>query len=224
MSIKLKNLSLHYPILYRNDKSIKILNNKFNEEKIKNNSIEALKNINLNIQNGIYGLYGKNGSGKTSLLKIIAKIFYPTIGSAKIIGKISSLINIRFGLNPILTGYENIELRLHYEKLSSEEIKNLKFEISENSGLGKYLNLPIKCYSTGMSFRLAFYIIKYLRSDILLLDEFISAADRELDLEVKNTINEKLQNSNISIIASTNLKMLKTYTNKIIYINNGTII
>ena len=75
-----------------------------------------------------------------------------------------------------------------------------------------------------MSFRLAFYIIKYLRSDILLLDEFISAADRELDLEVKNTINEKLQNSNISIIASTNLKMLKTYTNKIIYINNGTII
>lgn len=223
-NIILENVSLYYPSNTRNI-SIrrKIINSTFGKN-IKDNYIEALTNINLKLNEGIYGLYGENGSGKTSLLKILAKIYEPTIGNINIVGSVTSLINIHFGFNEELTGLENIELKLFLAEVPYEKIKNLSKKIANDCGLEEYLELPLKTYSSGMRFRLAFFIAKYLNSDILLMDEWIGTGDEKLRNIVDNIINEKISKSKITIIASHNIERLKKICNKIYYLKNGKII
>jgi len=223
-NILLQNVSLHYPIKSKNTSLRKKFIQNIFEKNIKENYVEALSEINLDIKNGIYGLYGPNGSGKTSLLKILARIFEPTIGIVNINGSISSLINIHFGLNEELSGLENIELKLHLQRISENEIKDLSEKIINDTNLGYYLQLPLKTYSSGMKFRLAFFIAKYFKSDILLMDEWIATADEKLREEVDRIINKKILSSDITIIASHNIERLKKICNKIFYMENGKII
>ena len=223
-NILLQNVSLHYPIKSNNASLRKKFIQNIFEKNIKENYIEALSEINLDIKNGIYGLYGPNGSGKTSLLKILARIFEPTIGTININGSISSLINIHFGLNEELSGLENIELKLLLQRVSENEIKDLSEKIISDTNLGYYLQLPLKTYSSGMKFRLAFFIAKYFKSDILLMDEWIATADEKLREEIDRIINKKILNSDITIIASHNIERLKKICNKIFYMENGKII
>jgi ABC-type polysaccharide/polyol phosphate transport system ATPase subunit len=223
INILLENVSLYYPSNIRNiSLRKKIINSTFGKN-IKDNHIEALSNINLQLNEGIYGLYGENGSGKTSLLKILAKIYEPTIGNVNITGTIASLINIHFGFSEELTGLENIELKLILSEVPYKDIKNLSKKIADDCDLEEYLKLPLKTYSSGMRFRLAFFIAKYLNSDILLMDEWIGTGDEKLRDIVDNIINEKISQSKITIIASHNLERLKKICTKIFYLENGRI-
>ena len=223
INILLENVSLYYPSNTRNiSLRKKIISSTFGKN-IKDNHIEALSNINLQLNEGIYGLYGENGSGKTSLLKILAKIYEPTIGNVNINGTVASLINIHFGFNEELTGLENIELKLILSEVPYKDIKNLSKEIEDDCDLEEYLQLPLRTYSSGMRFRLAFFIAKYLNSDILLMDEWIGTGDEKLRDIVDNIINEKISKSKITIIASHNLERLKKICAKIFYLKNGRI-
>jgi len=223
INILLENVSLYYPSNIRNiSLRKKIINSTFGKN-IKDNHIEALSNINLQLNEGIYGLYGENGSGKTSLLKILAKIYEPTIGNVNITGTIASLINIHFGFSEELTGLENIELKLILSEVPYKDIENLSKIIAVDCDLEEYLKLPLKTYSSGMRFRLAFFIAKYINSDILLMDEWIGTGDEKLRDIVDNIINEKISKSKITIIASHNLERLKKICTKIFYLENGRI-
>lgn len=223
INILLENVSLYYPSNTRNiSLRKKIINSTFGKN-IKDNHIEALSNINLQLNEGIYGLYGENGSGKTSLLKILAKIYEPTIGNVSINGTVASLINIHFGFNEELTGLENIELKLVLSEVPYKDIKNLSKKIVDDCDLDDYLQLPLRTYSSGMRFRLAFFIAKYLNSDILLMDEWIGTGDEKLRDIVDNIINQKISKSKITIIASHNLERLKKICTKIFYLKNGRI-
>ena len=223
-NILLQNVSLYYP---SNRKNIslrkKIINSAFGKN-IKDNHIEALSNINLHLNEGIYGLYGANGSGKTTLLKILAKIYEPTFGNVNITGSVTSLINIHFGFTEELSGLENIELKLILSGVPYREINDLSKKIANDCGLEEYLNLPLRTYSSGMRFRLAFFIAKYLNSDILLMDEWIGTGDEKLRNIVDNIINEKISQSKITVIASHNLERLKKICVKIFYLENGIIL
>ena len=223
INILLENVSLYYPSNIRNiSLRKKIINTTFGKN-IKDNRIEALSNINLQLNEGVYGLYGENGSGKTSLLKILAKIYEPTIGNVSITGTVASLINIHFGFSEELTGLENIELKLILSEVLYKDIKNLSKIIADDCDLEEYLKLPLKTYSSGMRFRLAFFIAKYINSDILLMDEWIGTGDEKLRDIVDNIINEKISKSKITIIASHNLERLKKICTKIFYLKNGRI-
>ena len=223
INILLENVSLYYPSNIRNiSLRKKIINSTF-KKNIKDNRIEALSNINLQLNEGVYGLYGENGSGKTSLLKILAKIYEPTIGNVSITGTIASLINIHFGFSEELTGLENIELKLILSEVPYKDIENLSKIIAVDCDLEEYLKLPLKTYSSGMRFRLAFFIAKYINSDILLMDEWIGTGDEKLRDIVDNIINEKISKSKITIIASHNLERLKKICTKIFYLKNGRI-
>jgi len=223
INILLENVSLYYPSNIRNiSLRKKIINSTFGKN-IKDNHIEALSNINLQLNEGVYGLYGENGSGKTSLLKILAKIYEPTIGNVSITGTVASLINIHFGFSEELTGLENIELKLILSEVLYKDIKNLSKIIADDCDLEEYLKLPLKTYSSGMRFRLAFFIAKYINSDILLMDEWIGTGDEKLRDIVDNIINEKISKSKITIIASHNLERLKKICTKIFYLKNGRI-
>lgn len=223
-NILLENVSLYYPSNTRNiSLRKKIINSTFGKN-IKDNHIEALSNIDLQLNEGIYGLYGENGSGKTSLLKIVAKIYEPTIGNVSITGTVASLINIHFGFNEELTGLENIELKLVLSEVPYKDIKNLSKEIADDCDLDEYLQLPLRTYSSGMRFRLAFFIAKYLNSDILLMDEWIGTGDEKLRDMVDNIIKQKISKSKITIIASHNLEKLNSICSKIFYLENGKIL
>ena len=221
--IVLENVFLNYPI---SDKNLSLRRNILKGifgSNIKKNNIEALKKINLKLDKGVFGLYGENGTGKTSLLKIIAGIYQPTSGNIEISGSISSMININFGFNPDLTGIENIELRLIVEGINKNHRKGLVERIKTETELGEYLNLPIKTYSSGMKFRLAFFTSINVQSDILLLDEWIGTADQNLREKVDKLILERIAKSKITLIASHNLDRLKKICNNIIYFEKGEI-
>ena len=221
--ITLENVSLNYPISNKNLSVRKNIIGGIFGSNVRNDYIEALKKINLKIDKGVYGLSGANGSGKTSLLKLVAGIFQPTSGRIKISGSISSMIDINFGFNPELTGIENIEFRLILEQIKKNQRNAMIEKIKKETELGEYLYLPIKTYSTGMRFRLAFFTSLHIESDILLLDEWIGVADQKLRDKVDDLIYKRIEKSKITLIASHNLERMQKICNKIIFFENGEI-
>ena len=221
--IILENVSLNYPISNKNLSLRRSIVNSMFSSNIKKTYIEALRKINLKFDNGVYGLSGANGSGKTSLLKLVAGIFQPSSGKIEVSGSISSMIDINFGFNPELTGVENIEFRLIVEGIKKNQRKKLLDKIKIETELDEYLYLPIKTYSTGMRFRLAFFTSLYIESDILLLDEWIGVADQKLREKVDKLILERIAKSKVTLIASHNLERMQKVCNKIIFFEKGEI-
>tara|TARA_B100000963_G_C22336944_1_gene541215 strand:- start:8 stop:688 length:681 start_codon:yes stop_codon:yes gene_type:complete len=221
--ITLENVSLNYPISNKNLSLRKNIVSGIFGSNVKNDYIEALKEINLKFENGVYGLSGSNGSGKTSLLKLVAGIYPPSSGKIEVSGSISSMIDIRFGFNSELTGVENIEFRLIVEGIKKHQRESMIEKIKHETELGEYLYLPIKTYSTGMRFRLAFFTSLYIESDILLLDEWIGVADQKLRDKVDKLIFERIAKSKVTLIASHNLDRMQKICNKIVFFENGQI-
>ena len=221
--IILKNVCLNYPISNKNLSLRKNMVSGIFGSNVKNDYIEALKEINLEFDNGVYGLSGANGSGKTSLLKLVAGIYPPSSGKIEVSGSISSMIDINFGFNPELSGVDNIEFRLIVEGIKKNRRENMLNTIKTETELGEYLYLPIKTYSTGMRFRLAFFTSLYIESDILLLDEWIGVADQKLRDKVDKLVQKRIAKSKVTLIASHNLERMQKICNKIIYFEKGEI-
>ena len=222
--IILENVNLYYPISNKNLSLRKNIISGIFGSNVRNDYIEALKKINLKIDKGVYGISGANGSGKTSLLKLVAGIFQPTSGRIKVSGSISSMIDINFGFNPELTGIENIEFRLIVEEIKKNQREAMMEKIKKETELGEYLYLPIKTYSTGMRFRLAFFTSLYIESDILLLDEWIGVADQKLRDKVDKLVQKRIAKSKVTLIASHNLERMQKICNRIIYFEKGEIL
>ena len=222
--ITLENVNLNYPISNKNLSLRKNIISGIFGSNVRNDYIEALKKINLKIDKGVYGLSGANGSGKTSLLKLVAGIFQPTSGRIRVSGSISSMIDINFGFNPELTGIENIEFRLIVEEIKKNQREVMMEKIKKETELGEYLYLPIKTYSTGMRFRLAFFTSLYIESDILLLDEWIGVADQQLRDKVDKLVQKRIAKSKVTLIASHDLERMQKICNKIIYFEKGEIL
>ena len=222
--IILENVCLNYPISNKNLSIRKNIVSGIFGSNVRNDYIEGLKEINLKFENGVYGLSGSNGSGKTSLLKLVAGIYPPSSGKIEVSGSISSMIDINFGFNPELTGVENIEFRLIVEGIKKHQRESMIEKIKHETELGEYLYLPIKTYSTGMRFRLAFFTSLYIESDILLLDEWIGVADQKLRDKVDKLIFERIAKSKVTLIASHNLERMQKICNKIVFFEKGEIL
>ena len=223
-NIILKDVYLNYPVFSSDSRSFKknVLS-KIKSEKFKKNKsdilhIQALKNINLKINEGDkIGIYGNNGSGKSSLLKIISGIYYPSNGIINVEGSINSLISLNAGFNENLTGKENSIFKLKLLGLKKDEIKNF-------SGLNEFFFLPIKTYSSGMLLRLSFSLSILCPHDILIMDEWLSVGDDKFQQQALSKINEIIQKSKILIIASQSKDVLEKLCNKIITLKDGIIV
>ncbi|MFC7433398.1 ABC transporter ATP-binding protein [Hydrogenophaga bisanensis] len=186
--------------------------------------IRALDSINLSLRSGDrVGIIGHNGAGKSTMLRLLSRIYTPTSGTAEIIGSIGTLLDIGIGIDPESTGMENIQLRGTLLGISDEEIKAHTEEIIEFSDLGDFIHMPLRTYSTGMQLRLAFAISTMVRPDILIMDEWMSVGDEGFKHKAKERMNAMVGSSKILIVATHSAELIQTQCNKVIWLEHGKI-
>jgi len=187
--------------------------------------IWALKDINLEIKNGeVLGIIGKNGAGKSTLLKILSQITTPTSGSANLRGKVGSLLEVGTGFHPELTGRENIYLNGAILGMQKDEIDKSLDQIIDFSGVIKYIDTPIKRYSSGMNVRLAFAVAAHLNTDILIVDEVLSVGDYEFQKKCISKIGDVSSLGKTVLIVSHNMSSIAQLCERTILIENGVIV
>jgi lipopolysaccharide transport system ATP-binding protein len=186
----------------------------------------ALKDINFDVAQGdIIGIVGRNGAGKSTLLKILSKITSPTTGRIKIKGRIASLLEVGTGFHPDLTGKENMYLNGHILGMTKREIDSKFDEIVEFSGVEKYLDTPVKRYSSGMRVRLAFAVAAHLEPEILIIDEVLAVGDAEFQAKCLGKMNDVSKNEGRTILfVSHNMAAVETLCTQAILMENGRLI
>lgn len=183
----------------------------------------ALNNVSFDIQPGeSVGIIGKNGAGKSTLLKILSKITPPTTGSIRARGRIASLLEVGTGFHPELTGRENIYLNGSILGMLRAEINARFHDIVEFSGVGQFLDTPLKHYSSGMQLRLAFAVAAFLQSDVLIIDEVLAVGDTEFQNKCLKKMDEISQDEKRTILfVSHNLGLVSQLCTRSIWLKKG---
>ena len=227
--IELNTVSLNIPIYHMNARSIKQqLLRLGTGGKIDVSQhhvfVKALDNISLTLQDGDrIGLIGYNGAGKSTLLRLLSRIYEPTSGTIKIVGKVSPLLDMMLGIQEDATGYENIYLRGIMLGLTKKQIGAKKEEIAAFTELGNYLAAPIRTYSAGMRLRLAFAVATAIESEILVIDEVIGTGDEHFLKKAKERMNHLINKASIVVIASHASEIIQEICNKAIVLEAGKI-
>lgn len=190
------------------------------------NDLWALKDVNFEIMEGdVVGFVGKNGAGKSTILKLLSRITMPTTGSIKGKGRIASLLEVGTGFHGELTGRENIFLNGQILGMNKLEVKSQFDEIVDFSGIEKFLDTPVKRYSSGMYVRLAFAIAAHLDPDILIVDEVLAVGDAEFQKKCLGKMKQvSTENGKTVLFVSHNSQALKNLCTKAIYLKNGRVI
>jgi len=185
----------------------------------------ALKNINIQIEHGeVVGLIGRNGAGKSTLLKILSKITSPTTGKAILRGRVNSLLEVGTGFNPELTGRENIYMNGTLHGMSRKEIDKKLDEIVDFAGVGKFIDIPTKRYSSGMGVRLGFAVAAHLEPEILIVDEVLAVGDAEFQKKAIGKMQDVSQTEGRTVIfVSHNMTTITGLCKKAILLENGEI-
>jgi len=195
---------------------------KFKEENSGEDIIWALRDISVDIKPGeIVGIIGSNGAGKSTLLKILSRIVEPTGGSAIINGRVASLLEIGTGFHKELSGRENIYLNGTILGMKKNEIKDKFEEIVEFSEIGKFIDTPVKRYSSGMYVRLAFAVAAHLEPEILIVDEVLAVGDAAFQKKCLGKMSETAQEGRTVLFVSHNMHTIQDLCNRTILLENG---
>ena len=199
-----------------------------NDRTQKGNSrfVWALRDINLKVEQGdVLGIIGKNGAGKSTLLKILSRVTSPTTGDIKIKGRIASLLEVGTGFHPEMTGRENIFMNGSIMGMTKAEIKSKFDEIVDFAGVAKYVDTPVKRYSSGMMVRLGFAIAAHLEPEILVVDEVLAVGDAEFQKKAIGKMKDvSMQGGRTVLFVSHNMDSMLNLCNKGTIIENGRII
>ena len=188
-------------------------------------NVRALNNISLEIREGDrIGLVGHNGAGKTTLLRVLGGVYEPSQGVVRIDGRISPMFDLALGINLDASGYENIRLRALLLGLDRDYLNRHIDEIAETTGLGAYLHMPVRTYSTGMLLRLTFAIATSVTPDILLMDEWINTGDEEFIAESHKRLSSLVDRSKILVLATHEHDIMRDVCNRIIVLEHGNVL
>ena len=186
--------------------------------------VRALHNISLELNDGDrLGLVGHNGAGKTTFLRVVSGVYPALTGTALIEGRVSSFTDITLGMEREATGWQNIIFRCVFLGLTFAEAEALAPSIGEFSELGEYLDLPVRTYSSGMFVRLAFAISTSVQPDIVVMDEMIGAGDKSFIDKARKRIEGLLERARILVIASHNEPIVRSFCNKVLWLEKGQI-
>jgi lipopolysaccharide transport system ATP-binding protein len=227
-SIRLSNVSVEFPVFNAVTLSLKnrllstatggMIDRRWDGHVI----VRGLHDVNLSLAEGErLGLVGHNGAGKTTLLRVLSGIYHPTQGTSEIDGECVSLINMSLGIDPEATGRENIRLRAAIMGIPASELCERIDEIAEFSGLGEFLDMPFRTYSTGMQMRLAFSTSTAVRPEILMLDEWLSTGDEDFKEKSNRRLQDIVNSTKILVLASHSKELLLTNCNRIIWMEHG---
>lgn len=212
-------------ISYRNFKSYSIKKSLLHLKKAKADVFEAVKHVSFNVEKGeILGIIGKNGSGKSTMLKALAGIFSPDSGTIDTKDYSVSLLSIGVGFQKELSGRENILLSGMLLGFSETEIREKMDGIIEFAELGKFIDMPVKTYSSGMHSKLAFSITAILETDIMLIDEVLSVGDEKFKKKSYNKMKSLISNKDRTVvIVSHSISTLKDLCDKVMWMHDGEI-
>jgi lipopolysaccharide transport system ATP-binding protein len=194
------------------------------EEKGESNYVWALKDVNFEVNQGeVLGIIGRNGAGKSTLLKILSKVTAPTKGNIKIRGRIASLLEVGTGFHPELTGRENIFLNGAILGMTKAEIRSKFDEIVAFSGVDKYIDTPVKRYSSGMYVRLAFAVAAHLEPEILIVDEVLAVGDAEFQKKCLGKMKDVSSQGRTVLFVSHNLVAVRSLCQRGILMERGSV-
>jgi ABC-type polysaccharide/polyol phosphate transport system ATPase subunit len=226
VSIRVRNVGLRYPV----PRSVKLKGQTASTVGGRffagggRQYVTALDDVSFELKAGDrLGLVGSNGAGKTTLLKVLYGIYEPTAGSVETRGRRDALFNISLGFRNEATGRRNIVLRGLINGWSSREIEQRMEEIVDFSELGDFIDMPVRSYSQGMSARLAFAIATSFEPEILLMDEWIGAGDKDFQEKAKARMEDMVTKAGIIVLASHNNSLLQRVCNRIISLDHGRI-
>lgn len=187
--------------------------------------VYSLRDVSFDVAQGdTLAIVGRNGAGKSTLLKILSRITSPTTGSVKIKGRVASLLEVGTGFNPELTGKDNIFLNGAILGMRKQEIKSKLEEIIEFSGVGKYIDTPVKRYSSGMYVRLAFAVAAHLEPEILIVDEVLAVGDAEFQKKCLGKMQDVSGQGRTVLFVSHNMAAVKSLCRHGILLKNGELV
>jgi ABC-type polysaccharide/polyol phosphate transport system ATPase subunit len=228
--IDLRSVFVEFPVYNVNARSFKkhflrlATGGTVMEDANKHVIVSALRDLNLTIEHGDrVGLIGHNGAGKSTLLRLLAGIYEPTHGNLRVEGHVSALLDIMQGIEAEFTGHENIIMRGTLLGLSRKDIDKKIDEISEFTGLGDYLSMPTRTYSSGMQVRLAFAVSAAISPEILLIDEVFGVGDASFIEKAKQKMISLLDQSSIVVMANHSDDSIKSFCNKALLMESGTV-
>lgn len=182
----------------------------------------SLRDINFEVQQGeVVGLIGKNGAGKSTLLKVLSKVTGPTLGKAYLKGRVGSMLEVGTGFHPELTGRENIFLNGTILGMRKKEVAKKLDDIVDFAGVARYLETPVKRYSSGMTVRLAFAVAAHLEPEILLVDEVLAVGDAEFQKKCLGKMGEVSKEGRTILFVSHNLGSMRRLCSRGILLQNG---
>lgn len=226
--IELDDVSVHFPIYNAGNRSLRsrlidiATGGRISADRNGRMVVCALENIDLRLQDGDrIGVVGHNGAGKSTLLRLLSGVYWPTGGNVKINGTIGSLIDLSLGMEHEATGRENIYIRGGLLGMRSSEIRRALGEIIEFSGLGDFIDMPLRTYSAGMQLRLAFSVSTQLRPNILLMDEWLSVGDEEFREKARGRLESLMREAHVLVLATHSRDLLLRICNKAVWLEHG---
>lgn len=195
-------------------------------KKIKFVEKRAVNDVSFQIKRGeSVALFGRNGAGKSTILKMITGVCYPTSGDIKVKGRVSALLELTSGFDPEFTGRENIYLKGQLLGLKDTEIRELEQEIIEFADLDEYIDQPVRTYSSGMKARLGFSINVNIRPEILIVDEALSVGDEAFRRKCVKKVNEIVNNENVTLLFVTHATgVAKDFCKRGMLMENGRVV
>jgi ABC-type polysaccharide/polyol phosphate transport system ATPase subunit len=226
--LTLDNVSVSFPIYHGGSRSLKKsllfhgsgghLATDANQRVV----VEALRNFSAQICAGDrVALIGSNGAGKTTLLRVMAGIYEPVIGTVRSRGRISPMFDIGLGIDSEISGYENIRMRGLILGMPPQEIEAQMQDIVDFTGLGDYLDIPVRTYSSGMMTRLTFAVATCFAPEILLMDEWIMAGDANFIAKARQRTERFVAKASILVLASHSIETCRQFFNKALWMDQG---
>jgi lipopolysaccharide transport system ATP-binding protein len=228
-SISISDVSVSFPLYHTESRSLKkavlaAASGRLGKDAKRRVVVEALRDVSFALETGDrLGFVGSNGAGKTTLLRTLAGIYEPVDGYININGKVTALLDPGQGMNPELTGRENIRLRGLFDRLNPGQINQLEDDVAAFAGLDQFLDLPVRMYSSGMVVRLGFGLATSIKPQILLMDEWLMAGDANFMEKAKKRLETMVQGAEILVLSSHSPDIILQWCNRVIWMDAGRI-